>query len=472
MIRITRIFAVSAVAMALAACNSSSERVELTPNPPTPPVADGTAELRIHHTSANAPAVNVLANGDVLAGLENVDYQKSSPLLEVPEATYSVQVDGILPGGDVTTVIEGDFDLEDGVRYDIFALGNLGADAPFEFGPFIITNSVSPVASGEARLQVLHGAPVDVPVDVYLTAPDADIAEGGADFTLSYQDFTDQVSVPEGDYQVTLTVAGEASSVLFTSPTLSLPAGADLMVVATLNTAANSDDAPIALLIADGEGSSVVYSTTTGADIRVVHAIGDAQAVDVYANEVAGDPVVANLAFPGATDYLNVPADDYEFLVTVTGETDAVLSQEFSLVDGLQASVFAAGELGEETANLQAVVLDNRRVATEARLRLIHASPFAGPVDIYVTATADISDAEPAFAGVPFNAEELVTTGNVALAEGTYFVTITLAGETDAALGPLEVELSTSGIYTAVAVGNTADNLGVILLDDLAPTEM
>ncbi|MCL5255558.1 MAG: DUF4397 domain-containing protein [Gammaproteobacteria bacterium] len=468
MIRITQTLALSAIALSLAACNSSSERVEVGPvNPPVPPVAEA-AELRVHHTSANAPAVNILANGEILAGLEGVDYQMSSPLLEVDAGTYAVTVDGILPGGDTTTVIDEDLPLDEGMRYDVFALGNLGAESPFEFGPFIISNEVSDVAAGEARIQVLHGAPVDVPVDVYLTAPGEEIVDGGAAFSLSYRDYTDQVEVAEGEYQVTLTVSGDASAVLFSSPTLELPAGADLMLVATLNIAANADDAPIALLVSDAEGASVVYSTTTGADVRVVHAAADVPPVDVYANEVTGDPVIPGLAFGEFTGYLNLPAADYDFLVTVADTTGVAVSQELTLVDGWQGSVFAAGELGNDTLNLQAIEFDNRRVATEARVRLVHASPVAGDVDIYVTPTADFSDSAPAFESVPFVADELVSTGNVALEAGTYFVTITPAGSTDAALGPLEIMVDAGGIYTAVAVGNDADTLGVILLDDLA----
>ncbi|MDP4944668.1 MAG: DUF4397 domain-containing protein, partial [Alishewanella sp.] len=91
-------------------------------------------------------------------------------------------------------------------------------------------------------------------------------------------------------------------------------------------------------------------------------------------------------------------------------------------------------------------------------------STLAGPVDIYVTATNDISAATPAFAAVPFKAD----TGYVSLAEGTYFVTVTPAGSKTAAIGPLSLDLEANKIYTAVArdgVGLT-DNVGLILLDD------
>jgi hypothetical protein len=255
---------------------------------------------------------------------------------------------------------------------------------------------------------------------------------------------------------------------LFTSPTLTLGSGDDLFITATMNTAANAEDAPLALLVADGAGSSVVYSTTTGADVRVVHAAADVPEVDVHVNAVSSEPAIANLDFGEFTGYTNLAADDYEFLVTLAGENDAVLGLEASLTDGWVGTVFAAGELGNDTLNLQPLVFDNRRVATEARVRLVHASPVAGDVDIYVTSSEDISGASPAFSGVPFDADELVSTGNVALEAGTYFITITPAGSMDAALGPLEVSVEAGGIYTAIAVGNDAESLGVILMDDFA----
>ncbi len=97
-------------------------------------------------------------------------------------------------------------------------------------------------------------------------------------------------------------------------------------------------------------------------------------------------------------------------------------------------------------------------------MRLVHASTLAGNVDIYVTATADISSATPAFANVAFKAE----TGYVSLLPGNYVVTVTPAGSKTAAIGPVALTLAGNKIYTAVARDGTnrAAPLGLILLDD------
>lgn len=41
------------------------------------PVSQGTAQVHVIHSSADAPTVNVLANGEVLEFLVGVDYQQS-----------------------------------------------------------------------------------------------------------------------------------------------------------------------------------------------------------------------------------------------------------------------------------------------------------------------------------------------------------------------------------------------------------
>ena len=91
----------------------------------------------------------------------------------------------------------------------------------------------------------------------------------------------------------------------------------------------------------------------------------------------------------------------------------AVIDADVTLQAGNSYSVYAT----DVVATLQPLLLtdDNRPVGTEARVRLIHGSPTAGAVDIYVVgAGADITDVSPTFADIPFRSE----TGYVPLATG------------------------------------------------------
>ncbi|MCH8492928.1 MAG: DUF4397 domain-containing protein [Idiomarina sp.] len=467
--RITKTLSVSALALALSGCFSSSSSPEIgTPNPPTPPPPPlGEFELRVHHAAADAPMVNITVNGDNF--LEDVDYQVSSGIATVEEGEYAVGVDAILADGSTATVIGPlDIEFDADTRYDVFALGSVAGET---LEPFIITNEISDVSDGNVRLQVLHGVPVDLTVDVFVTELDADLSAAQPTATLAYQDYTPQVEVPAGDYQVRITVAGDPEAVVFNSGELSLPAGADLFVTATPSVGANNTDRPIALLIADGEGSFVVHSVDAGADVRVVHAVADAPNVDVLVNDGVALTDVPFLAF---SDYINLAADEYNFKVNATGTDTTVIDADVALENAAQYSVLAVGELTEGTI-MPAVLQDfNRRIATAAQVRIVHASPAAGPVDIYVTATDDISEATPAFADVDFDASDIQATGNVALLPGEYYVTVTLAGTKDAAIGPILLDLAGGGLYTAIAVDADGGGLlpQLILMDDFVAEEM
>ena len=62
------------------------------------------AQLRITHASADAPAVNVYVDGELL--LEEVDFAQTSGLIPVPgNSTLEVEVRGILPDKSEVTVI-------------------------------------------------------------------------------------------------------------------------------------------------------------------------------------------------------------------------------------------------------------------------------------------------------------------------------------------------------------------------------
>jgi hypothetical protein len=63
--------------------------------------------------------------------------------------------------------------------------------------------------------------------------------------------------------------------------------------------------------------------------------------------------------------------------------------------------------------NLQVLTEQRRPIATAAQLQIVHASPSAGNVDVYLTETDDISNAEPALSDVPFDADALVSSGNI-----------------------------------------------------------
>lgn len=453
--------ALSAV-FVIAGCGSDNDNP--TPPPPPPPAAESTF-VRVHHSVADAPDVNVLVDGE--AALSGVPFGASSEVIELEEGTYSIQVDGILVDETTATVIgPADLEFAADTRYEIFAVGKVGDET---IAPLIIDNPVSDIDEGNFRLQVLHAAPDAPAVDIYLTAVDADLSAETAAATLEFGDFTPQLDVAAGEYQVRVTAAGDSSAVVFDSGAATFEAGEDLVIAAVTNI--GTGDSPIQLQVADGTGAQLVSSADAGGELRIVHASADAPAVDITVNN-SETPAVSNLAFLQATDFINLPGGEYLVDVAAAGGDPVVIDDAvLPLEDNQRVSVYAVGALGDASLTLAVVEDWTRRIATEAQVQLVHASPSAGAVDIYVTATDDISEATPAFENVPFDPEALVSTGYVKLMPGTYVVTVTATGTKTAAIGPIELQLDGAGVYTAVAVDATGGGLPpqLILMDDLAP---
>jgi hypothetical protein len=282
---------------------------------------------------------------------------------------------------------------------------------------------------------------------------------------LAFGEQSGQDSVPAGDYRIRVTVAHDPNAVVVDSGTIALPTGGDLLVVAVQNTGPGA--APISLLVSTGTSSFEILDSATPAQLRVIHASPDAPAVDVVINDNFGAPVLEDVPFPAFSDYLTVPGGTYNVKVTPANNAGViVIDANVTLDAGKRYSVYATGLLGAIAPYV--LVDDNRPVVTAAKVRIVHAAPSAGAVDVYVTAPgASIATAAPALTNVPVRAES----GYLSLAAGSYDVTVTPTGTKTAAIGPATITVANGGVYTAAArdaPGGSAP-FGLRLLDDFVP---
>ncbi|HSC66059.1 MAG TPA: DUF4397 domain-containing protein [Cellvibrio sp.] len=414
------------------------------------------AMVRVFHASPDAPKVNLWVKDAVVASA--LDYQKSTGYLPLDEGIYKVAVEGIIPGGNAVVIGPLNLTVAAKTDYDVIAVNTVD-----DIEPLVVSDTGSLSDNTKVRVRVAHLAAAAPAVKVFVTAPGADLASSTALGTFAFKETLGAVEVAAGDYQIRVTLAD--NTLVFDSGTVTLAAGKDLLVGALPNVGTGSS--PIQLAVLDGNAVAIISDKSAGADLRVVHNSADAPAVDVTANNGA-TPAIANLAFPESTGYLNLPAATYNFKVTPNAATaPVVIDADVPLANGSAYTLIALGSL----ANIEPLLLtdDNRSVATEAKVRLVHGSTLAGNVDIYVTAPgAGIAAATPAFSAVPFKA----TTGYVSLAAGDYDVVIAPAGTKTEAI-KVGVALEKGGVYTAIArdgAGLTAA-LGVIGLDGLAPNK-
>lgn len=432
---------------ALAACDSSNNNNR-----------DRDFNLQVLHGSPDAPAVNVLLDGDTV--LSDFDYKDGSGWVSLREGTYEVQVDGILPSGDATVIGPVDLTFDREMTYTIAAVNGVA-----NIEPVVIAQSNEDVSAGSARLFVLHAAAAAPTVDVFVTAPGADLTAEAPVGTFDFKGTIGPAEVAAGDYQIRVTAAGDPTAVVFDSGTVPLNDGDDLVIAAVPNT--SGGDAPISLVGLDSSGSVELLDAETPTALRVGHLSADTGPVDVLVN---GAEYLGDVPFTAVTGFDPLPADTYNVQVTAANMPGVVAigPVDLDLAAGTWYSVLAVGDF----ANIEALIAtdDPRSVATNAKVRIIHAAanPAAASVDIYVTAVgADINAEEPALADVAFKDN----TGYLNLAAGDYDVTVTVAGTKTAAIGPATISISEGDVVTAIARDPEPGdmNFGLILLTDELP---
>ncbi|OEE07061.1 2-dehydropantoate 2-reductase [Vibrio cyclitrophicus ZF270] len=410
-----------------------------------------TTQIQAVHASPDAPLANVLINSQ--ARWTGVDYANASGYTSVTAGQTSVQVDVQLPGDAVLTVLpQNQFELSSDTDYTVMVVGDAdGSNNPVE--ALVVTRPASGTAtSSSLDVQVVHAASDVGDVNLYVTGPSDPL--GTPLGTLGYKDFTDVLNIPAGQYRVRLeTVSG--SAIAFDSGEITLSGGSELTIAAVPRADSNSAS-PVKLMVMDGKGSSLIYDMAETAEVRVGHLVDGAPNVDVYVNSTQFAPL-DDLMFKEVRGFLDLAAGSYDIDIYETATT----SPTFIDVDGLAVftgmdySVYAVGTVSN--LNLEALVVpENRRpVATSAVLNITHAAanPIAALVDIYLTENVGISGSTPALSNVKCKDYA----NGIYVAAGSYYVTITVAGDpTTVAIDSAPATLADGVVYQVVAIDDVA----------------
>ena len=175
----------------------------------------GDARVRVVHAAPDAPNVDVLVDDAV--ALSNVPYLSVSAYLDVPSGDRNLKVNA---AGTATTVIDADADLAEDGDYTVIASG-LG-DA---IEPIVLEDDNTAPAAGNARVRAVHGAPSAPAVDIYITAPGADLTTETPLLTdVEFGQVADYIEAPAGTYQVRVTPEG-SKTVVIDSGALTLVSG-------------------------------------------------------------------------------------------------------------------------------------------------------------------------------------------------------------------------------------------------------
>jgi len=172
-------------------------------------------------------AVDIAVNGTV--ALEGVKYKQFTPYLEFAAGDYTIDVYLAGLAGASDPLITGDFTLQDGVDYTLFATGNAVTQTPVLLA---LVDTADEPDAGNLNVRVVHAAPFASDLDgteVSIRTAGGDVVNGlvGVPYGVDSGFF----QIPAGNYD--LKVASNDGSVNYIDPLpADLPAGADVTVFA------------------------------------------------------------------------------------------------------------------------------------------------------------------------------------------------------------------------------------------------
>lgn len=212
---------------------------------------------------------------------------------------------------------------------------------------------------------------------------------------------------------------------------------------------------------------AVTVSGMAWADARVqiVHAAPFADSLEGTSVTVTanGATVLENFLFQDFTEYLVLPAGDYDLAVIPTGATEAAITASVTLESGVDYTVLAVGDGVNQELALWPLV-DSVPVLgdDELAIRVVHAAPFAADL-----AATEVSirtaggDVVAGLVGVPYFAES----GFFAVPAGNYDLKVASNDGAVNFIDPLAVDLPAGLAVTVVAVGDGVNQpLGILAL--------
>jgi hypothetical protein len=309
------------------------------------PPAAGKAKVRVAHT---APFTSTLSEtavsirdeaGNLIGGLDNVQYKDVSPYLEIDAGAYDLQIattDGTTKLIDIPPIT-----LNAGDIVTVFAIGD-GANQDLGVLP------VAGTARSQARVLLAHLAPfAEGDAAVTVRANNADLL---TNFT--FGSTTPYLPLSAGSYFVEVTPVGAATAAI--SGTVEFVSGRDYTAAAI----GDGTNQPLELLLLQDDNSA---PATGAAKVRIVHAApfdADLDATRVSIRTEAGDVVggLTNVPYKGVSSYLDLPAGPYDLqIANLDGTAKLIDVPAFSLIGSETITVFAIGEGTNQTLGVLAI---------------------------------------------------------------------------------------------------------------------
>ncbi|WP_135854640.1 DUF4397 domain-containing protein [Halorussus salinus] len=213
---------------------------------------DEDAQVRVAHLSPDAPAVDVLVDGQ--AALEGVEFGAVSDYLALSAGEHTVTIQ---TSENETVVFEGNVSVEAGEMYTVAAIGEVTEET---FEPVVYEDDFEMPSDENATVRLIHASP---------DAPAVDVTVAGTDTVLydnvSFGNASDYVEVPAGDYELEIRGATEENDgEVVTTVNVSVEGGTAYSAIAAgyLSPDDEPADTPFEVLLATDSSGEMMGTET------------------------------------------------------------------------------------------------------------------------------------------------------------------------------------------------------------------
>lgn len=215
-----------------------------------------------------------------------------------------------------------------------------------------------------------------------------------------------------------------------------------------------------------GCGGSNNDSNSNDPQLRAVHLSPDAPAVDIG---VGSALPLTGVTYRQASGFLSVDSGDTNIRVLVAGTDTAVIDATLPLEQDMKYTVIAANTVENNLIEPLVIIDDiNSPETGNAAITVVHGSPAAPAVDVYVTAPEASLPATPLLSNIEFKA----ISAELEVPAGDYRVRITPTGTTTVVYDSSTIALADGVEYIAIAADdiNSSSLVGLTILTDLEST--
>jgi len=442
------LLAVCLAAVSLVACGKES----------TLPEATGKASVRAINTIPTSPPFSFLIEERVI---DEVGYKTASAPARYDDLEYVFNFDVVLPGAPgedsfVDRVASQALDVQADKDYTFIISGATAA-------PMITIWEGDERAWGESEtafeLRFGHTAASLGEVDAYFLDPAIPPAQGSELGTVAFGEFVPATDLEAGTYVLTLTPAGDDTTILFQFDPVELVAQTQILI-SVFDGDAN-DLSPLAARAFNltGGGAGALVDASAQPTIRLYHASMDFDTADIYFDDPLTTPAIEDHAFRDISGDLEVPAGTLPLTYTTADNMGSILiDTDRPILAGTHSHYYVV----ENSAGNDVLVdhfPDRRSVETLVKVSFINTAAIGEPVDIYTVPSGTSIDpdppavAVPLLVGVPVGLDPI----DLSLVPGNFDIWVTRLGDTAEPLaGPVPLDVAL-GDVVEVIIYETAD---------------